>query len=154
MIDLAETGSVVVVENAGVVNNNNAGVMVDGSLESLTKSIKHNERLVQRFPIHVQYRGLTFWSMAPEKTIHTVGSVFLSLFGIGVTKKHRVDIVSDLTGRILPERMTLVMGPPGCGKTTFLKALSGQLNVSGANLEGDILFNGDLTKSGKYVVGK
>ncbi len=40
------------------------------------------------------------------------------------------------------------------GKTTFLKALAGQLVVGGAHLDGDILYNGDSTKSGKYLIGK
>eukprot|EP01034_Spumella_vulgaris_P031175 gene31175-38522_t len=75
------------------------------------------------------------------------------MVGVG-GKKRRVDIVKDLTGRILPKRMTLVMGPPGCGKTTFLKALAGQLVIGSATLEGDILYNGDSPKSGKYLVGK
>ncbi len=40
------------------------------------------------------------------------------------------------------------------GKSTFLKALSGQLVVGSAHLEGEILYNGDSTSSGKYLVGK
>ena len=40
------------------------------------------------------------------------------------------------------------------GKTTFLKALAGQLIVGSAHLEGDILYNGDPISSGKYLVGK
>ncbi len=40
------------------------------------------------------------------------------------------------------------------GKTTFLKALAGQLTVGKANLAGDILYNGDSVNSGKYLIGK
>jgi ABC-type multidrug transport system ATPase subunit len=40
------------------------------------------------------------------------------------------------------------------GKTTFLKALSCQLNKSAGHLEGQILYNGDSVDSGKYLVGK
>ena len=40
------------------------------------------------------------------------------------------------------------------GKTTFLKALSQQLNIGSAHLEGDILYNGDSVHSGKYLVVK
>ena len=40
------------------------------------------------------------------------------------------------------------------GKTSFLKALAGQLNISGAHLDGDILYNGDSVKSNNYLVGK
>ncbi len=91
-----------------------SGLMEDGSLDSLTRSIKHTTEHVHRHEIHVQYRNLTFWNMVSEKKIATVGSVVLGLFGVG-GKTHRVNIINDLTGRILPKRMTLVMGPPGCG---------------------------------------
>jgi ABC-type multidrug transport system ATPase subunit len=40
------------------------------------------------------------------------------------------------------------------GKTTFLKALSHQLNKGSGHLEGEILYNGDPVDSGKYLVGK
>jgi ABC-type multidrug transport system ATPase subunit len=51
----------------------------------------------------------------PEKKIPTVGLAFRSMI-MGSGEKHRVNIINDLTGRILPKRMTLVMGPPGCGE--------------------------------------
>jgi hypothetical protein len=94
-----------------------SGLMEDGSLESLTKAVGKHDDHVHRYEIHVQYRNMTFWNMIPEKTIPTVGSVLLSMVGVG-GKKRRVDIVKDLTGRILPKRMTLVMGPPGCGESS------------------------------------
>lgn len=40
------------------------------------------------------------------------------------------------------------------GKSTFLKALAGQLNTGFAHLDGEILYNGDSIDSGKYLVGK
>ncbi len=49
--------------------------------------------------------------MVPKKTIVTVGNTFT-----GSGEKLRANIVKDLTGRILPKRMTLVIGPPGCGE--------------------------------------
>ncbi len=148
-------------------------IMADGSLASLGKVISRAQEHVHKFSIHVQYRNLTFWNDLPKKTIETVGSSLKGMF-CGGGKKERVDIIKDLTGKILPKRMTLVMGPPGCGaflllqllsssfidilsfagKTTFLKALSGQLTIGSAHLEGDILYNGDSIKSGKFLIGK
>ncbi len=91
-----------------------SGLMEDGSLEALTKSIERHDDHIHRYDIQVQYKNLTFWNMVAKKTISTVGS---SLIGMVVGgKKTRVNIINDLTGRILPKRMTLVMGPPGCGE--------------------------------------
>ncbi|KAI7981818.1 Pleiotropic drug resistance protein 3 [Camellia lanceoleosa] len=46
------------------------------------------------------------------------------------SQEARITIVDDISGIIKPGRMTLLLGPPGCGKTTLLKALSGNLNKS------------------------
>ncbi|MFS7986496.1 putative ABC transporter, P-loop containing nucleoside triphosphate hydrolase [Helianthus anomalus] len=43
------------------------------------------------------------------------------------SKRAKITILNDVSGVIKPGRMTLLLGPPGCGKTTLLKALSGNL---------------------------
>ncbi len=40
-------------------------------------------------------------------------------------------ILDDLSGKIDPGKMTAVLGPNGCGKSTFLRALLGLVPVSG-----------------------
>ena len=51
--------------------------------------------------------------------------------------------------------MTLVMGPPGCGKSTFLKALAGHLSThKDLQLDGQLTFNGDDIKSNKFIQSK
>jgi hypothetical protein len=92
-----------------------SGLMEDGSFSALSKAVERTAEHAHRYEIHVQYRNLTFWNMLAKKKIPTVGSSFLSMI-MGSGKKHRVNIINDLTGRILPKRMTLVMGPPGCGE--------------------------------------
>ncbi|CAI9101368.1 OLC1v1038674C1 [Oldenlandia corymbosa var. corymbosa] len=57
------------------------------------------------------------------------------------SRASRISIIDDVSGIIKPGRMTLLLGPPGCGKTTLLKALSGNLNKS-AVVSGDITYNG------------
>ncbi|KAI3509212.1 hypothetical protein L1887_24319 [Cichorium endivia] len=57
------------------------------------------------------------------------------------SKRAKITILDDVTGVIKPGRMTLLLGPPGCGKTTLLKALSGSLNKS-LKLHGEISYNG------------
>jgi len=90
-------------------------LMADGSIDALTKSLKLIVDHTHQYEIAVQYRNLTFWNDLPKQSIPTVWSSVRSMV-LGSGKKHRVNIVNELTGRILPKRMTLVMGPPGCGK--------------------------------------
>ncbi|KAK3022678.1 hypothetical protein RJ639_047594 [Escallonia herrerae] len=44
------------------------------------------------------------------------------------TRGSKIKILRDVSGIIKPSRMTLLLGPPGCGKTTLLLALSGKLD--------------------------
>ncbi|XP_025888754.1 pleiotropic drug resistance protein 3 isoform X2 [Solanum lycopersicum] len=53
----------------------------------------------------------------------------------------KINIINDVSGVIKPGRMTLLLGPPGCGKTTLLKALSGNLDNS-LKVSGEISYNG------------
>lgn len=50
--------------------------------------------------------------------------------GFQLTKKQPFPVLKDVSGVIKPGRMTLLLGPPGCGKTTLLTALSGRLKGS------------------------
>ncbi|KAJ4903779.1 ABC transporter G family member 33 [Raphanus sativus] len=52
-----------------------------------------------------------------------------------------ISILNDVSGIINPGRLTLLLGPPGCGKTTLLKALSGNLDKN-LTLSGEISYNG------------
>ncbi|KAK4493468.1 hypothetical protein RD792_006030, partial [Penstemon davidsonii] len=53
----------------------------------------------------------------------------------------QVNIINDVSGIIKPGRLTLLLGPPGCGKTTLLKTLSGNLNKP-LKVTGEISYNG------------
>ncbi|KAK9161846.1 hypothetical protein Syun_008187 [Stephania yunnanensis] len=56
-------------------------------------------------------------------------------------QKANIKIIKDVSGTIKTGRMTLLLGPPGCGKTTLLLALSGKLNQS-LKSTGEISYNG------------
>lgn len=125
----------------------------DGSAKSMTELIGRAKEHIKIYRVTVIYRDLNFWTMAPERTIPTVGSTVRRIF-FGTGPKNRVDIIRGVTGMIRPGTMTLVMGPPGCGKSTFLKALSGLLNTSGATLDGNVTYNGMTAADGKFLVPK
>ncbi|CAI9101372.1 OLC1v1038678C1 [Oldenlandia corymbosa var. corymbosa] len=55
--------------------------------------------------------------------------------------KSNVCIINDVSGVIKPGRLTLLLGPPGCGKTSLFKAVSGNLDDS-VKVTGEITYNG------------
>ncbi|XVF71507.1 hypothetical protein PTKIN_Ptkin12aG0043400 [Pterospermum kingtungense] len=74
---------------------------------------------------------------------NTVTSVFSALTKVSrcKSKSCKIKILKDVGGTIKPSRMTLLLGPPGCGKTTLLQALAGKLNPS-LKVTGEISYNG------------
>ncbi|KAM3262087.1 hypothetical protein ACQJBY_052645 [Aegilops geniculata] len=57
------------------------------------------------------------------------------------TRKEPIKIINGASGIIHSSRMTLLLGAPGSGKTTFLKALAGKLDSS-LKLKGKVMYNG------------
>ncbi|KAJ7971515.1 Pleiotropic drug resistance ABC transporter [Quillaja saponaria] len=60
-------------------------------------------------------------------TLNTFESI-LGLVRLAPSKKRKIQILKDVSGVVKPSRMTLLLGPPGAGKTTFLLALAGKLD--------------------------
>ncbi|XP_077218109.1 ABC transporter G family member 42-like [Tasmannia lanceolata] len=65
----------------------------------------------------------------------------LSLVGINLTKRAKLQILKDVSGIIKPSRMTLLLGPPSSGKTTLLLALAAKLDPT-LKVKGEITYNG------------
>ncbi|XP_044978700.1 ABC transporter G family member 45-like [Hordeum vulgare subsp. vulgare] len=63
-----------------------------------------------------------------------------SFFHMCSRRKRSIKIIKEASGTIRPSRMTLLLGAPGSGKTTFLKALTGKLDSS-LKRKGKILYN-------------
>lgn len=62
---------------------------------------------------------------------------------LGTAAQQPLKIVEGASGVLRPGRFTLVLAPPGAGKTTFLKALSGRLREqSDLRVTGKVLYNG------------
>ncbi|KAK4476752.1 hypothetical protein RD792_015912 [Penstemon davidsonii] len=57
------------------------------------------------------------------------------------SKAAKIGIINHVSGVVKPGRMTLLLGPPGCGKTSLLKALSANLDKS-LKVAGEISYNG------------
>ncbi|KAL0401566.1 UNVERIFIED_CONTAM: Pleiotropic drug resistance protein 2 [Sesamum latifolium] len=60
---------------------------------------------------------------------------------LNVIEKKSIKILHDVSGIVKPSRMTLLLGPPGAGKTILLKALAGKLDK-------DLRVNGRITYCG------
>ncbi|KAG6731444.1 hypothetical protein I3842_01G129400 [Carya illinoinensis] len=65
----------------------------------------------------------------------------LAMLSASKTQGAKINIIKDVSGIIKPGRMTILLGPPGCGKTTLLLALSGKLSNS-LKVTGQISYNG------------
>ncbi|PON69592.1 ABC transporter-like [Parasponia andersonii] len=77
----------------------------------------------------------TLWNSFKSKI-----SEFAKMPGLG-SGKAKISIFNDVSGVIKSGRLTLLLGPPGCGKTSLLKALSGNLDSS-LKLTGEVSYNG------------
>ncbi|KAI3473056.1 hypothetical protein Pfo_031083 [Paulownia fortunei] len=147
-------------------------------IEKLIKHVEHdNLRLLQKirkrmdkadvaFPtIEVRYNNLKVEAdceVVYGKPLPTLWNSLKSmswdagrLLGLPSREAH-MNIINDVSGVIKPGRLTLLLGPPGCGKSTFLKALSGNLNKS-LKVTGEISYNGYkleefvATKTSAYI---
>ncbi|KAJ4755462.1 Drug resistance transporter-like ABC domain protein [Rhynchospora pubera] len=86
--------------------------------------------------IYVGTRGLP---TVLNSTINIIEGLLENLHILG--KKRSMTILHDISGIIKPQRMTLLLGPPGSGKTTFLLALAGKL-LHDLKVSGTVTYNG------------
>ncbi|XP_042520973.1 pleiotropic drug resistance protein 3-like isoform X1 [Macadamia integrifolia] len=95
---------------------------------------------------HLSTNGFCFLSLNRATAINYIIVVlhnikdFTKLLG-SKSLMAKINILKDVSGVIKPGRMTLLLGPPGCGKTTLMLALSGKLNQS-LKVTGEISYNG------------
>lgn len=106
--------------------------------------------------MEVRFTDLTVYAYRAQKTgaPSTVASFFLDLLMKPCMTKVAVPLIDNVSGVFKPGRFTLVLGPPGAGKTTLMKTLSNKLK--GANLKktGSILYNGEPVTTTKFLVKK
>lgn len=62
----------------------------------------------------------------------------------GLNQKMPVKLLEGVNGVIKPGRLTLLLGPPGAGKSVLLQALSGRLREhKGLRISGNVKYNGE-----------
>ncbi|GLT92355.1 hypothetical protein SLE2022_101950 [Rubroshorea leprosula] len=104
-----------------------------------------------------QNKNLTFSgviSMASDNDIRTRPVIEIAFKDLTLTLKGKhKHLLRCVTGKMMPGRVTAVMGPSGAGKTTFLSALTGK--ATGCTRTGSILINGknESIHSFKKIVG-
>ncbi|KAG8488826.1 hypothetical protein CXB51_016883 [Gossypium anomalum] len=74
---------------------------------------------------------------------NTITNIFSAIRNVNrcVSQPNKIKILDDVSGIIKPSRMTLLLGLPGCGKTTFLQTLAGKHDPS-LKVSGEISYNG------------
>lgn len=132
-------------------------LMKHGSLEELENLVHKNMELLRNMDHSIEFYNLSYSTTVPKnKSIPTLGSMLMSMLTFWLPQEREtIDILADATGRIMPRKMTLLIGPPGSGKSVLLKGLAGRLRpLGGAKMSGEVYYDGDNIKSGKFLVGK
>ncbi|XAR51040.1 Sulfate-transporting ATPase [Bertholletia excelsa] len=102
-------------------------------------------------------KNLTFSgviAMATDDEIRTRPPIEVDFKDLTLTLKGKnKHLMRSVTGKLMPGRVSAVMGPSGAGKTTFLSALTGKF--SGCTMTGSILINGkpESIHSYKKIIG-
>ncbi|GLT88466.1 hypothetical protein SLE2022_064910 [Rubroshorea leprosula] len=100
--------------------------------------------------LEVRYKNLSVdaeCAVVQGKPLPTLWNSFTQFFSdaaklLGLNSREaNIRIINNVSGIIKPGRMTLLLGPPGCGKTSLLKALGGYLDQS-LQISGEVTFNG------------
>ncbi|XP_020270786.1 ABC transporter G family member 36-like [Asparagus officinalis] len=97
------------------------------------------ENLNVEAEIHVGNRGLP----TSLNSVINVLEAFGNYLHILPSRKKPLLVLSNISGIVKPQRMTLLLGPPGSGNTTLLLTLAGKLG-SNLKVSGKVTYNGDM----------
>jgi len=91
--------------------------------------------------VDITYDNLSYILDLPvdDVTNPSIDKAFLDMFRPKKTTKF--DVFSDLAGHIPAGKMTLVLAPPGAGKSAFLKTLGGHMR-NNKSVTGELLYDG------------
>lgn len=93
-------------------------------------------------------------SMATHEDMRSRPVIEIAFKDLTLTLKGKSKhLLRSVSGKLVPGRVSAVMGPSGAGKTTFLSALTGK--ASGCYITGQILINGknEHIQSYKKIIG-
>ena len=110
------------------------------------------EKALQEQQMNMSFSGVV--SMANEIEIRPRPMIEVAFKDLTLTLKGKnKHLLRCVTGKIMPGRVSAVMGPSGAGKTTFLSALAGK--PTGCTMTGSILINGkdESMRSYKKIIG-
>ncbi|GAB2272328.1 ABC transporter G member 28 [Dionaea muscipula] len=110
------------------------------------------EKAMQQENKNLTFSGVI--SMATDSDVRKRPLLEVSFKDLTLTLKGKnKHLMRCVTGKIMPGRVSAVMGPSGAGKTTFLSALSGK--ATGCHMTGLILINGknESIHSYKKIIG-
>jgi ABC-type multidrug transport system ATPase subunit len=119
-------------------------ILVGGHAEFM----KSFAKLIPPKSCEIRFKNINYSIQVPARddksssSMPTVGTNLERLLFFWKPKKMvDVDILKHISGIIRPQSMVLVLGPPGSGKSSFLKLIAGRLK-SGLNSKGELLCNG------------
>lgn len=94
-------------------------LLKEGTAEELEGLTEKTKGLLRSMDVSIEFHNLTYSTEVPkERQIQSVSSTIASMvFFWKTVEKNRLDILANVSGRILPRRMTLLIGPPGSGKS-------------------------------------
>ncbi|CAM6092842.1 unnamed protein product [Calypogeia fissa] len=120
-------------------------LLKDGLLQFL---LKLNKFLPPLPPQVIKFKDISYYTMVlpAQEGYETVGSMVLRcLMPCLAAKKTptKFSILEDCTGYLMPGTLTLVCGPPGCGKSSLHKAIAGRLLLNKTTfLNSKVTYNG------------
>jgi SpoVK/Ycf46/Vps4 family AAA+-type ATPase len=129
------------------------GLLKTASMEELHALLEKVKKLRRKFAVTVKFKDFGVWTLSSKKVIPTVGTALKRLI-LGAGHRERSDILKGLTGRIAPQKLTLLLGPPGCGKSVFLKSLAGRMNSRSLRFDGEVYYNDEPIHSPKFIIPK
>ncbi|CAM0881663.1 unnamed protein product [Alopecurus aequalis] len=95
------------------------------------------EKLEVEAEVRVGNRGLPTLINSVTNTLEAIGNALHVL----PNRKQAMTVLHDVSGIIKPRRMTLLLGPPGSGKTSLLLAMAGKLDKE-LRVSGRVTYNG------------